>query len=68
MITSKEICQAMDKNQKCKIEGIKPKECKGSISNWLRKVRIKICALLAFFISNIVGNIFLRSSISGSKH
>ena len=23
MITSKEICKAMDKNQKCKIEGIK---------------------------------------------
>ena len=42
MITSKEICQAMDKNQKCKIEGIKPKESKGSMSNWLRKVRIKI--------------------------
>ena len=30
MITSKEICQAMDKNQKCKIEGIKPKESNGS--------------------------------------
>ena len=29
MITSREICQAMDKNQKCKIEGIKPKESKG---------------------------------------
>ena len=42
MITSKEICQAMDKNQKCKIEEIKPKESKGSMSNWLRKVRIKI--------------------------
>ena len=41
MITSKEICQAMDKNQKCKIEGIKPKESKGNMSNWLRKVRIK---------------------------
>ena len=37
------MCQAMDKNQKCKIEGIKPKESKGSMSNWLRKVRIKIC-------------------------
>ena len=36
------MCQAMDKNQKCKIEGIKPKESKGSMSNWLRKVRIKI--------------------------
>ena len=42
MITSKEICQALDKNQKCKTEGIKPKESKGSMSNWLRKVRIKI--------------------------
>ena len=42
MITSKEICQAMDKNQKCKIEGIKQKESKGRMSNWLRKVRIKI--------------------------
>ena len=42
MITSKEICQAMDKNRKCKTEGIKPKESKGSMSNWQRKVRIKI--------------------------
>ena len=42
MITSKEMCQAMDKNQKCKTEGIKPKESKGSMSSWLRKVRIKI--------------------------
>ena len=42
MITSKEICQAMDKNQTCKIEGIKQKESKGSMSNWLRKVGIKI--------------------------
>ena len=42
MITSKEICQAMDQNKKCKIEGIKPKESKGSMSNWQRKVRIKI--------------------------
>ena len=42
MVTSKEICQVMDKNQKCKTEGIKPKEFKGSMSNWLRKVRIKI--------------------------
>ena len=32
----------MDKNQKCKIEGIKQKESKGKMSNWLRKVRIKI--------------------------
>ena len=42
MIASKEICQAMDKSQKCKIERIKPKESKGSMNNWLRKVRIKI--------------------------
>ena len=28
MITSKEICQDMDKNQKYKYEGIKPKESK----------------------------------------
>ena len=42
MITSKEICQAIDKNQKCKIEGIKPKESKRSMSSWLRKIRIKI--------------------------
>ena len=32
----------MGKNKKFKIEGIKPKESKGSMSNWLRKVRIKI--------------------------